>query len=105
MNYCDLNEAVKEWQSEEFWIPYISPVDKRIHRYYPDFFIKYIDKTGKLRTMVVEIKPKKQVAKPNMNPKRKTKAWQQSLITWAVNQANGKQHESSVLTVSLSLRL
>ena len=28
MNYCDLNEAVKEWQSEEFWIPYISPVDK-----------------------------------------------------------------------------
>ncbi len=90
MNYCDLNEAVKEWQSEEFWIPYISPVDKRIHRYYPDFFIKYIDKTGKLRTMVVEIKPKKQVAKPNMNPKRKTKAWQQSLITWAVNQAKWK---------------
>ena len=47
-----------QWQSEEFWIPYISPIDNRMHRYFPDFFIKYNDKTGKLRTMVVEIKPK-----------------------------------------------
>ena len=72
MRYCDLTESVKEWQSEEFWIPYISPVDKRVHRYFPDFFIKYTDKTGELRTMVVEIKPKKQVERPNQNPKRKT---------------------------------
>lgn len=89
-SYCDLNESVKEWQSEEFWIPYISPVDKRVHRYFPDFFIKYVDRTGKLRQMVVEIKPKKQVAQPNMNPKRKTKAWQNSIITWSVNQAKWK---------------
>ena len=73
MRYCDLTESVKEWQSEEFWIPYISPVDKRVHRYFPDFFIKYTDKTGELRTMVVEIKPKKQVERPNQNPKRKTR--------------------------------
>ena len=54
-----LNESIQQWQSEEFWIPYISPIDNRMHRYFPDFFIKYNDKTGKLRTMVVEIKPKK----------------------------------------------
>lgn len=89
-NYCDLNEAVKEWQSEEFWIPYISPVDNRMHRYFPDFFIKYTDKTGSLRTMVVEIKPKKQVAKPTTNPKRRTKAWANSVTTWMVNQAKWK---------------
>ena len=90
MNYCDLNESIQQWQSEEFWIPYISPIDNRMHRYFPDFFIKYNDKTGKLRTMVIEIKPKKQVAKPNTNPKRRTKAWANSVKTWMVNQAKWK---------------
>ena len=60
MNYCDLNETISEWQSEEFWIPYRSPIDNRVHRYFPDFFLKYIDKKGKKRTMVVEVKPKKE---------------------------------------------
>jgi hypothetical protein len=90
MNYCDLNESIQQWQSEEFWIPYVSPVDNRVHRYFPDFFIKYNDKNGTLRTMVVEIKPKKQVAKPTTNPKRRTKAWANSVTTWMVNQAKWK---------------
>jgi len=90
MSYCDLTEAVNEWQSEEFWIPYISPVDNRMHRYYPDFFIKYTDKYGKQRHQVIEIKPKKQVAKPTTNPKRRTKAWANSVKTWMINQAKWK---------------
>ena len=68
MNYCDLNETVSEWQSEEFWIPYRSPIDNRVHRYFPDFFLKYIDKKGKKRT----------------------KSWAQSVQTYAVNQAKWK---------------
>ena len=43
MRYCDLNENILEWQSEEFCIPYRSPIDNKIHRYFPDFFIKYLD--------------------------------------------------------------
>ena len=38
--WCDLNENILEWGSEEFFIPYISPVDHRVHRYFPDFIIK-----------------------------------------------------------------
>ena len=45
MNYCDLNENVLEWASEEFWIPYKDPTTNRVRRYFPDFFIKYKDKT------------------------------------------------------------
>ena len=90
MRYCDLTEEVNQWQSEEFWIPYISPVDNRVHRYFPDFFIKYKDKTGKQRTVVVEIKPKRQVEMPPQNPKRRTKAWASSVKTWVVNQAKWK---------------
>ena len=37
MVYCDSNSSIKEWGSEEIVIPYISPVDGRRHRYFPDF--------------------------------------------------------------------
>ena len=90
MNYCDLNETVSEWQSEEFWIPYRSPIDNRVHRYFPDFFLKYIDKQGNKRTMVVEVKPKKETKMPEVNPKKRTKAWAYSVQTYAVNQAKWK---------------
>ena len=31
--WCDLNENILAWGSEEFCIPYISPIDNRVHRY------------------------------------------------------------------------
>ena len=40
MKYCDSNQNILEWGSEEFFIPYTSPVDGKRHRYYPDFYIK-----------------------------------------------------------------
>ena len=59
-NYCDLNENILEWASEEFFIKYVSPVDNRFHRYYPDFLIKVKESTGEIKTYVIEVKPKKQ---------------------------------------------
>jgi len=87
MRYCDLNENVNQWQSEEFFVPYRSPLDNKMHRYFPDFFIKYTDKNGNKRTMVVEIKPKKEVEMPEQNPSRRTKSWAYRVQTWVVNQA------------------
>ena len=45
-HWCDLNESILEWGSEEFWIPYISPVDNRVHKYFVDFIIEVVQKTG-----------------------------------------------------------
>jgi hypothetical protein len=90
MRYCDLNESIDQWQSEEFFVPYRSPLDNKIHRYFPDFFIKYTDKNGNKRTMVVEIKPKKEVEMPEQNPTRRTKSWAYRVQTWVVNQAKWK---------------
>lgn len=87
MQYCDLTESVNTWKSEEFWIPYRSPIDNKIHRYFPDFFVKYKDKNGNNRHLVVEIKPQKDLKMPETNPKRKTKSWAYAVKTWAVNQA------------------
>ena len=90
MNYCDLTESVSEWQSEEFWIPYRSPIDNRVHRYFPDFYIKYKDSSGKRRSVVIEVKPKSQTKMPPQNPKKRTKSWAYSVRTYAVNQAKWK---------------
>ena len=46
MVYCDKNTSVIEWGSEEIIIPYRSPKDGRIHRYFPDFYMKVKQKNG-----------------------------------------------------------
>ena len=45
MNYCDLNENILEWASEEFWIPYLDPTTNRVRRYFPDFLLNIKTKT------------------------------------------------------------
>jgi hypothetical protein len=87
MQYCDLTESVNSWKSEEFWIPYRSPLDGKTHRYFPDFFLKYKDKDGKMRNLVVEVKPAKDLKEPQTNPSRRTKSWAYSVKMWAINQA------------------
>jgi len=87
MVYCDLNQNVLEWGSEEIIIPYKSPIDNRWHRYYPDFFIRVKEKSGSIKTYIIEIKPKKQVKEPKKNPTKKTKEWVNEVYTWGVNQA------------------
>ena len=40
MRYLDEHSDVVQWASEEFFIPYKSPIDGRYHRYFPDFWMK-----------------------------------------------------------------
>jgi len=86
MQYCDLRENILSYQSEEFFIPYVSPIDGKYHRYFPDFFIKYKDKSGNIKKAIIEIKPEKDLKEPDKNPKRRTKSWAYQVKTWAVNQ-------------------
>ena len=71
MVYCDNNPSIIEWGSEEIIIPYRSPVDKKVHRYFPDFYIKYVNAKGQSIREIIEVKPKKQTAQPEPQ-KRKT---------------------------------
>lgn len=87
MNYCDLNENIIQWQSEEIVIPYRSPIDNKYHRYFVDFYMKIKQTDGAIKEYLVEIKPKKQTQQPNANPKRKTKYWINEVKTWGKNQA------------------
>lgn len=86
MQYCDLSESILSYQSEEFFIPYVSPIDGKYHKYFPDFHIKYKDKEGNIKKAVIEVKPKKDLKEPEKNPKRRTRSWAYQVKTWAVNQ-------------------
>jgi len=92
MRYCDLNENILEWGSEEIALPYRSPIDNRIHRYFPDFYIKVKESNGSIKKYLIEIKPKKQTIEPQVK-KRKTKGYIYEVYEYAKNQAKWKAAE------------
>ncbi len=88
MKWFDDNPNIIWWSSEELAIPYYSPVDQRMHRYFPDFIIKVKRKDDTIMTYVVEVKPEAQTKKPTQ--KRKTKNFLRESITYVVNQMKWK---------------
>jgi len=86
MVYCDNNKNILEWGSEELALPYRSPVDNRVHRYFPDFYIKVKESDGTIKKMIVEIKPFKQTVEPQPK-KKKTKGYIFEVVEYAKNQA------------------
>lgn len=92
MNWCDTNNNVVSWASEEIVIPYISPVDNRPHRYFVDFYVEAYDSNGRKQIYLLEVKPKGQTKEP-IPQKRKTKRYITEVVTWGVNQAKWKAAE------------
>jgi hypothetical protein len=86
MIYCENNDSIIEWGSEEIYIPYISPLDGKRHRYFPDFYVKLIDRTGQIKKYIIEIKPQYQVNGPKVQS-RQTKKYINEVMTYAVNRA------------------
>ena len=102
--YCDLTENIISWASEEISIPYLSPVDKRPHRYYPDFLMKVRENNGGVKTYVVEVKPKKQTRQPKKKS-RVTKSYLYELTTYAINQAKWKAAQEYCLDRRIEFKL
>ena len=94
MDFCDNNPSIMEWGSEEVIIPYRCPTDGRVHRYYPDFYVKIKSRSGVISKYIIEVKPKKQTQKPNENPKRKSAAWKREVLTYMKNRAKWSAAEN-----------
>ena len=90
MVYCDKNDAIIDWGSEEVIVPYLSPMDGKIHRYFPDFYMKVRQADGSTKKFIIEVKPKSQCKQPVKNPKRRTTKWFNEVKTFAINQAKWK---------------
>ena len=82
MRYCDLNEDILYWASEELPVRYYNPLDKKYHRYFPDFVVKTVNNDK----YMIEIKPSRQAVKPKP-PKKKTKSYMRESFEYIKNQA------------------
>lgn len=89
MKWCDDTDSVLEWGSETVVIPYISPLDRRVHRYFVDFFIKVKNKDNEVQKYLIEIKPEKFTKPPDI-PKKKTKKFIDEVLQYGINDAKWK---------------
>ncbi len=86
--WADKNPNVIHWSSESVIIPYLNPVDGRMHKYYTDAFL-VLKEGDKLQKYIVEIKPKSQTVPPVQGKQRK-KTLLFEVQRWAQNQAKWK---------------
>ena len=87
--WCENNDEVVSWSSEEIVIPYFYDLDNKYHRYYPDLKIKF--NTGKVA--MIEIKPYVQTKTPAF-PGRKTKRYMNESFAYIKNVNKWKAAEN-----------
>jgi len=82
MAWADLNPNVIMVASEEVVIPYKSPIDGRIHRYYIDFYVK-VKRDNKIVEILIEVKPNKETKPPRK--KQNQRRYLKECRTYAIN--------------------
>lgn len=92
MQYLDRHPQILEWSSEETVIPYRSPIDNRMHRYFMDFKITKINTDGTQETILIEVKPKSQTQPPKLQTKA-TKRYLTEVRNWGINSAKWEAAE------------
>ena len=89
MRVFDANPNFVMWMSEELAIPYYSPIDNKIHNYYPDFLVKMINQKKEIEIIMIEVKPFKQTKEPKI-PKKRTRRFIIECATFKINDAKWK---------------
>lgn len=84
--WADINPDIVAISSERVVVPYVSPVDGNIHRYYIDLLIKY--RSGSI--VLVEIKPANQSRPPVAKRGKSKKTLLEQQQTWSVNESKWK---------------
>ena len=87
--YADMNPKVKYFSIEPFNIPYVKPLDNKVHRYFIDMYLEFINGSK----FIVEIKSKGETIRP-IKPKKFTAKsilnYKESIETFVINQAKWK---------------
>jgi len=85
MRFCDSNPNVLKWGSENVVVPYISPIDNKVHRYFVDNFVT-IKENNNVTRYLIEIKPDRQTRPPVTKYKNKEHLLYEQ-ATYVVNSA------------------
>jgi hypothetical protein len=88
--WCDDNDDIKSWSSESVVVPYRSQVDGKLHRYFVDLKITFNNE----RTVLVEIKPKRQTKPPEKKKSgrstRTSRRYLKEAMTYGTNTSKWK---------------
>lgn len=93
MQELDRKPNIIQWSSEEFFIPYFDPVKNRNRRYFPDFWVKYLNANQEIVEIIIEIKPHHETVEP-VPKKTKRGNYSKRFLTlmekWITNSAKWK---------------
>jgi hypothetical protein len=92
MKTCDEHPSIQQWASESIKIPYRDPTTGKPTVYVPDFFMVYVDQTGKKHAELIEIKPANQtiLEKVGKNLGRQLQ-YVKNMAKWEAARAYAKQ--------------
>lgn len=86
MYFLDNNPNIIRWGSELVQVPYMSPKDGEIHRYFVDFYAEVRTKYNTRDRWIIEVKPKKQLSPPPTKNRSKKTVLTETM-QYAVNKA------------------
>jgi hypothetical protein len=84
MRWCDKNPNVLKWSSESVIVPYVSPIDHRVHRYFIDNAV-VIKEGNVIKKYLVEVKPESQTKPPSKHGNKKESTILYENATWLIN--------------------
>lgn len=95
----DEHPEILEWSSEEVIIPYKCPTDNRVHRYFPDFWIKKKSSNGTIEEILIEVKPYKETIPPKLQENtskgtKQNKRYLGEVLKWGKNSAKWNAAEA-----------
>jgi hypothetical protein len=85
--WLDTNSNVISWGSESVVVPYISPIDNRMHRYFVDVVAQIKRKDGLTQKYLIEIKPSKFLLEPKNSPRKSNKTLIYEVTQYSINTA------------------
>jgi hypothetical protein len=94
MRWFDNNPNIITWGSESIVIPYQSPLDGKLHRYFVDFVVLLKDKDGTNKKFIIEVKPFKQTIKPIPSERKKSSTIMYEQTQYIINQTKWKAAEA-----------
>ena len=84
--WIDHNKNIYSWGSESVIVPYISPIDNRVHRYFVDLNVTLIN-NNTYEKYLIEIKPHSQTLAPSFSKRKKESTMLYESATYSINQA------------------
>lgn len=99
--FLDGNPNILRWGSEVIHIPYMNPLDGKVHKYWVDYIVEYKDRQGNIVVELIEVKPKSQTSLPS----KRNKHHITEAMRYAVNEAKWKHAAAFCQTKGWKFRI